>query len=194
MAKNNRQGKAKIWDERAIKKMRSLLPKGHHRLIFEIGLYTGERIGAIVQLKVSDVYNHNGKVLDTINFGGSTRKSSKHGQAKTRQIFIHDDLKLHLDHYDHPDSGYLFPSWANDGHITPRAIDKMWRSIFAQAGLVGYSTHSSRHWIINKMRSNGVDTSTIADAMAIDVATVRNYLRYDPNRAKNAIASIRIAA
>ena len=106
----------------------------------------------------------------------------------------HDDLKLHLEHYDRPDSGYLFPSWANFGHITTRGVDKMWRSIFWQAGLVGYSTHSSRHWIINKMRSNGIDTSTIADAMGIDVATVRNYLRYDEIRTRNAIASIKVAA
>ena len=193
MAKNNRKGKAKVWDERAIRKMRSLLPAGHHRLIFEIGLYTGERIGAIVQLKVSDVYDSAGKVLDMITFAGSTRKSSKHGQAKTRQIFVHDDLRLHLASYNCSNEGYLFPSRAHFGHITARAIDKMWRGIFVQAGLIGYSTHSSRHWIINKMRSNGVDTSTIADAMAIDVATVRNYLRYDPERAKNAIASIRVA-
>ena len=43
-------------------------------------------MGAIVQLKVSDVYDSAGKVRDSITFAGSTRKSSKHGRANTRQI------------------------------------------------------------------------------------------------------------
>jgi integrase/recombinase XerD len=193
MAKNNRLGKASIWDEAAIKKMRSLLPKNHHRAIFEVGLYTGERIGAIVQLRYSDVYDARGAVLETITYAGATRKSSRHGQAQTRQIFIHRDLKLFLEHYDHPLQGYLFPSPTKcDRHISARAVDKLWRKIFAETGLSGYSTHSSRHWLINRLRSNGIDTSTIADALAIDVGTVRNYLRYDANRTMNAINSITI--
>ncbi len=194
MAKNNRQGKAKIWDDRAIKKMRQHLPNNWHRLIFEIGLHTGERIGAIVQLKVSDVYDAEGNVLETITFAGSTRKASVHGQAATRQIFIHDELKYYLENYNSPSQGYLFPSGSESGHITRRAVDKYWRGIFKICGLVGYSTHSSRHYIINKLDDARIGITTIADALCIDPATVRNYLRYKGGRAQKAIASIKIAA
>ncbi|HEY9767373.1 MAG TPA: hypothetical protein V6C71_02555 [Coleofasciculaceae cyanobacterium] len=41
----------------------ALLNTLQQRLIFEILLWTGERMGAIVQLKVGDVYDKNGKVL-----------------------------------------------------------------------------------------------------------------------------------
>lgn len=194
MVKNNRKGKAAIWTDLAIKKMRLNLPNNWHRLIFEIGLHTGERIGAIIQLKVSDIYDPQGNVLDTITFAGSTRKSSVHGQAATRQIFIHEDLKFHLENYQPPQDGYLFPSRSKCGHITRKAIDKCWRGIFKQCGLVGYSTHSSRHYIINKLDDAGFNGTTIADALCIDPGTVRSYLRYKGDRAKKAIASIKIAA
>ena len=194
MPKNNRQGKSAIWTERAIAIMRSLLPNNWHRLIFEISLYTGERMGAIVQLKVKDIYDREGNVLKTITFAGSTRKASVHGEAATRQIFIHNDLRQHLENYQPPESGYLFPSWSKFGHITRKAVDKYWRGIFEKCKLTGYSTHSSRHFIINKLDDAGFGITTIADALCIHPNTVRSYLRYKGGRAQKAIASIKIAA
>ena len=189
--KNNRSGKAKVWTDVVIKKMRSQLKSLQQRLIFEIGLCTGERIGAIVQLRVSDVYGNDGKVLDTITFPGRTRKSSKHGIAATRQIFIHDHLRTILENYRHATSGYLFPSSSSSsGHITTKAVDKYWRNILNEAGYEGYSTHSNRRWVINKLREAGTEISLIAEAMAINVSTVKKYLDENPIACKSAIASL----
>ncbi|MEL6437858.1 MAG: hypothetical protein AAFQ80_01185 [Cyanobacteria bacterium J06621_8] len=110
MPKNNREGKAAIWTPSVIAYMRKNLICPRQRLIFEILLWTGERMGAIVQLRVSDVYDSNGQVREQITFSGKTRKGSKHGAASTRQIFIHDVLRQHLAHYTPPTSGYLFDS------------------------------------------------------------------------------------
>ncbi len=193
--KNNRQGKAAIWTSTVIRQMRSRLGIPHQRLIFEIGLFTGERIGAIVQLKVSDVYKSNGRVNEYITFGSATRKSSKHGRADTRQIFVHDDLRHHLEQYHNhePKQGYLFPSErSRTGHITTRAVDDYWRKIFNDYGYSGFSTHSSRRWVINQLRKNGTEISIIAETMAIDVATVRKYLDEDPVMCKRAIATLTV--
>lgn len=193
MAKVNRHGKAKIWSKPVIKLLRSRLKTQRQRLIFEVSLFTGERMGAIVQLKVSDVYDSRGKVCETITFGSGTRKSSKHGLAATRQIYIHPALKVHLDNYQHPESGYLFPSPRDTTkHITARAVDDYWRRILTEHGYYGYSTHSSRRWVINKLRSAGIEIVTIAETMAIDIATVRKYLDEDPVACKNAISTLSI--
>ena len=88
--KNNRSGKANIWTPHVINLMRKKLNSPAQKLIFEISLYTGERMGAIVQLKVGDVYQSDGTPQKFITFRSSTRKASKHGQAKTRQVLIHD--------------------------------------------------------------------------------------------------------
>lgn len=192
--KNNRKGKANCWTKNVIKKLRSRLANNlQQRLIFEISLWTGERMGAIVQLQVSDVYGSDGKVLETITFGSATRKSSKHGRAQTRQIFIHDDLRDHLRAYTPPTHGYLFPSERSvSGHITTRAVDKLWRSILADYGYQGYSTHSSRRWVINSLRQAGIEIVNIAEAMAIDIATVRRYLDTDPVACRNAILTLSV--
>lgn len=193
MAKVNRQGKAKIWSKPVIKLLRQQLKTPQQRLIFEVSLYTGERMGAIVQLKVSDVYDQRDKVRETITFGSHTRKASKHGLAQTRQIYIHPSLKVHLENYGHNRSGYLFKSdRGSSGHITARAVDDYWRRILTEHGYYGYSTHSSRRWVINMLRKAGVEIVTIAECLAIDVATVRKYLDDDPVACKNAIATLSI--
>lgn len=193
MAKNNRQGKAAVWTPKTIALLRRELKTPRQRLAFEISLWTGERMGAIVQLKVSDVYDDRGKVRETINFGGRTRKSSKHGIALTRQIFIHDVLRNELSRYNPPGSGYLFCSHVSrSGHITARSVDDYWRRILTSHGYYGFSTHSSRRWVINKLRQAGIGLVTISEAMAISIATVRKYLDDDPVACKNAIATLSV--
>jgi integrase/recombinase XerD len=194
MAKVNRQGKAKIWSKPVIKLLRSRLATPPQRLIFEISLFTGERMGAIVQLKVSDVFEEGGKVRETITFGSASRKSSRHGLASTRQIYIHPHLKVHLENYScHRGSNFLFPSPRDTTkHITARAVDDYWRRILTEHGYYGYSTHSSRRWVINQLRKTGIEIVTIAETMAIDIATVRKYLDEDPTACKHAIATLTV--
>ncbi len=194
MAKNNRSGQAAIWDANVIKKLRSRLTSPKQRLIFEISLWTGERMGAITQLKVSDVYDAKGKVLSTITFAPSSRKASKHGQGSTRQIPIHPDLKVFLEQYQAPEQGYLFPSQSLSGHITRRGVDDYWRRHLKDMGYSGFSTHSSRRWVINKLRKAGTEISIIAETMRLNVNTVRRYLDDDPVACQKAIATLDIAA
>ncbi|MEY2833397.1 MAG: hypothetical protein RLZZ574_2656 [Cyanobacteriota bacterium] len=189
--KNNGFGQAAIWTPQIIRKMRSRLKSPVQRLIFEISLYTGERMGAITQLLVSDIYDKKGLVLDTITFAANTRKATKHGAATTRQVAVHPDLRLTLENYTPPSlQGYLFKSNSPRGHISLRAVDKYWRAIFNELGLSGFSTHSSRRWVINSLRSSGIEIVTIAETMGMNINTVRHYLDNDPRECKRAIATL----
>ena len=189
--KNHGKGQAAIWTPQIIRKMRSRLVSPQQRLIFEISLFTGERMGAITQLRVSDVYAQNGRTLDTITFASHTRKSTKHGVAATRQVAVHPDLRFYLEAYTPPTQGYLFPSSNSQvGHISLRAVDKYWRAIFNELGLCGYSTHSSRRWVINSLRQAGIEIVTIAEVMGMNVNTVRHYLDHDPRECQRAIATL----
>ena len=107
--------------------------------------------------------------------------------------FIHDVLRNHLIHYNPPRNGYLFPSdVSTSGCITTRSVDDMWRRILSEHGYTGYSTHSSRRWVINQMRKSGIEIVTIAEAMAINVATVRKYLDEDLIACQKAIATLSV--
>jgi integrase/recombinase XerD len=188
--KNNRKGQAAIWTTQLIKQMRSRLKSPTQRLIFEISLYTGERMGAICQLRVVDVYDQNGKILGTITFAGSSRKATKHGLAATRQVAVHPDLIYYLENFQHQSEGYLFPTNSRAGHISYNAVDCYWRQILGELGVSGYSTHSSRRWVINQLRKAGVSIVTIAETMGMSISTVRHYLDNNPVDCARAIATL----
>lgn len=189
MAKKN--GQAAIWDSNVIKKLRSRLTSDKQRLIFEISLFTGERMGAITRLKVSDVYDTTGNVREYIFFAGATRKSTRWGTAKDRRVKIHDDLRVFLKQYRQPKSGYLFPSSSKFGHITVRGVDDYWRRRFNDMGFTGFSTHSSRRWLINQLGKT-TKIHIIAEIMAMNITTVRHYLDDDPEACDLAIATLSV--
>ena len=49
--KNKGYGKAAIFNSRDVEKIRKAFTVSHHRCIFEIALYTGERMGADCTVK-----------------------------------------------------------------------------------------------------------------------------------------------
>lgn len=149
-------------------------------------------MGAITQLRVSDLYAENGRVLDTITFDANSRKSTKHGLAATRQVAIHPELRYHLERYSPPATGFLFPTNSKSGHIERRAVDKYWRKILTDLGVSGFSTHSSRRWVINSLRKAGIEIVTIGEAMGMNINTVRHYLDQDPKEAARAIATLSV--
>lgn len=196
--KNNRCGKAAIFKQRDIEKIRKTFT-GHHRCIFEIALYTGERMGAITQLKVADVYIDpvNRVLHDVITFASNTRKKRPDGTAQTRQVPLHPDLRDFLLNYVPPHKGYLFPSNKNkqvSKHITRQAIDKYWRRQFVKLNLDrrGFSTHSCRRWLITQLARNGVDVKTIQQITGHkSIPVLLEYIETDEKTISRALGTIR---
>lgn len=191
MAKNNRHGQAAILTNADFAKIRKSFRSEHHRLIFDIARWTGERWGAIVQLQVGDVYENPVLSLPRaeITFTARTRKAAPGGQRKTRQCPVHPELQAILAAYDPPLSGYLFPS--GQGHISWSAADKAFRSAIVKAGLStrGISTHSTRRSFITALSRLGIDVKTLqAITGHQDVKALLRYVEVDPDTVKRAIA------
>ena len=191
--KNNRFGKAAIFTSDEIIKIRKAMGNlTQHRAIFEIALLTGERIGAILQLTVSDVFANDGSLQSQINFKARTRK----GKSQTRQVEIHPDLASFLRAYTPPKDGYLFPG-LNDSHITYNAIYLYWKEIFSRCNLAhrGFSCHSTRRWFITQLVANGTDIATVKDITGHkNTGVLLGYVAEDKQRRLNALANIQVAA
>jgi integrase/recombinase XerD len=159
--KLNHHGQAEPLKFPEYKKLRNgfLIPS--HQLLLDIAYYTGERWGAILRLRVSDVYSSpvNRKIYADITFRKSTRKDNA-----TRQCPIADALRLRLENYQPPTDGYLFPSPLVLGqHLSDRAADAVFRRAIDRAGLsgLGYSTHSTRRGLINRLHDAGTSIKVI---------------------------------
>lgn len=162
-----------------------------HHLLFDIARYTGERWGAIVQLRRLDVFDERGKVLQQITFRSSTRKADTSGKRTTRQVPIHPTLGELLATY--PVDGHsvwLFPG-DGDNHLTLRAADLMLRRAIQRVNLEhkGYCTHSTRRTFITRLWESGVDIHTIQIITGHkDLKSLIRYIEADPKRIERAIA------
>ena len=201
--KNNRHGKAEIFLPEDIRKIRRAVSIPHHRCIFEVALFTGERMGAIVQLTVEDVYQDPARSIphDMITFQARTRKARPGGTRETRQIPLHPELKSYLESYKPPLEGYLFPGRATKTnlltpkHITYNAVQKFWKTLFAGLGIDyrGYSTHSSRRWLITNLVRNGTDIKTVQTITGHkNVNVLLGYVGADTQVCKNALAAVTV--
>jgi integrase/recombinase XerD len=175
-------------------KIRKQLPP-NHRLILDIGYFTGERWGAIVQLRVSDLYQQDGRTpLDEITYRAKTRKASPTGERKTRTIHIHSQLRDILSSYHPPRNGWLFPA-GNDPtrHISLDVASHALSRAIARAGLShkGFSTHSTRRTMITNLVNRGVGLTTVqAITGHRSIQVLQGYVENDPNTVRRAIESI----
>ena len=159
--KLDRHGKATPLEFADYIKLRDGFTLEHYRTILDIGYYTGERWGAILRLQVCDLYVDPARRLPhrDITFRKNTRKDKQ-----TRQCPIARALALRLKTYNPPLDGYLFPSPDLAGmHLSDRSADAALRRAIQRCGMsgLGYSTHSTRRGLIDRMHQAGTSLKVI---------------------------------
>ena len=192
--KNNRNGQSGLLSDNDYSKLRKQIKSRKYKLLLDLAWYTGERWGALVQLRIEDVYNPDGSPREYITFRASTRKASPDGKRQTRQIPVHEILAEALRGYKpEENSPWLFPNREGDGPITVRWADKILRAAVERSGLeaLGISTHSTRRSFITKLHRAGVDVYTIQKITGHqDVKALGRYVEIDSDRVKGAIATL----
>ncbi len=164
-----------------------------HLLILSLLRYTGERIGAVVQVEVMDVYANPfvSKPRPTILYKSHTRKQSGGTAADSHEVPVSRALHLELARYKPPKYGYLFPSPQNlERHISVSNCDKWFRRGLRKAGLDrrGFSLHSPRRTLATKLSEEGVPLSTIRSITGHQsLSSLQRYIDVDDRSKKAAV-------
>ncbi|MDZ8023580.1 MAG: site-specific integrase [Nostoc sp. DedQUE11] len=202
--KNDREGQAAILTNADYSKIRNKIRSRKYKLLFDIAWYTGERWGAIVKLRVADVYNDDGTPREYINFRARTRKASPKAKAqnadkpksqrKNRQVPVHPVLgELLLSYKPDSDCPWLFPCRTFDKPITLRWADDILRAAVEKAGLSakGISTHSTRRTFITNLADKGINLATIKKITGhTDLKVLSRYIEVSDEDVKRAIATL----
>jgi integrase/recombinase XerD len=192
--KNNRNGQAAVLTDADYSKIRKQIRSQKYKLLLDLAWYTGERWGALVKLKLLDVYNADGTPRDYINFRARTRKATPKGIRQTRQVPVHETLAELLAAYQPlPGSVYLFPSREPDKPMGLRAADQILRTSVERAGLSakGISTHSTRRSFITKLAKRGISLATIKKATGhTDLKVLSRYIEVSDEDVRQAISTL----
>jgi len=162
-----------------------------HRLILDVAYFTGERWGAILQLRVGDVYEdaRSRSPRNQITFKAQTRKDKV-----TRQVPVCQKLRTILKGYQPEgcEDDWLFPSLVNpENSLSMRAIDNAFRRAIAKARLdgLGYSTHSTRRGFITQLHEKGVSVKVIQSITGHkSLACLSRYIDVSERQRESAIA------
>jgi len=161
-----------------------------HKLFLAFAWYTGERPEAILSIDVKHVYEDVARrePRDTVIYPSSNRKDKC-----TREVPSHWALKLMLNAYQPPKSGFLFPSLCKvDKHLSRQAIDKAFRRAVKKAGLQnkGFSLYSARRGFITKLNEQGYDIKVIQKLTGHkSINSLIRYIDVTDEQLKNAIAN-----
>lgn len=193
--KNNRHGKASVLSKEDYSKIRKQIRSKKYKLLIDIAWFTGERIGALCQLKISDCYDDNLKPRELINFQARTRKASPTGKNRTRQLKMHSTLLEALQGYtpSTETSDYVFHDRSGDSHISPRWADKILRAAVERAGLEakGISWHSFRRTFATRLHKAGVSIFVISKMLDhSDVRTTQEYIDVFSDQIEGAIEAL----
>ena len=200
--KNDREGQAAVLTYADCSKIRTQIKSRKYKLLFDLAYYTGERWGALVQLRVSDVYNENGTPREYINFRARTRKAKPNSKRKAqdkvlrknRQVPVHPVLKeVLLAYKPESDSLWLFPGRQQEKPITLRWADAILRAAVDKAGLSakGISTHSTRRTFITNLANKGINLAMIKKITGhTDLKVLSAYIEVSDDDVKSAIATL----
>ncbi|MBE9202119.1 MULTISPECIES: site-specific integrase [unclassified Nodularia (in: cyanobacteria)] len=191
--KNDRSGKAAVLTDNDYSKLRRNIKSLKYKLLLDLAWYTGERWGALVQLRVSDVYDGNGIPRDVITFRAVTRKKRPDGTAETRQVPVHPILFENLRSFAPGASPWLFPNRGGDKCVTWRNVYAVFMKAVENSGLTakGISTHSTRRSFITKLYKNGVGVATIKRITGHrDFKSLEGYIEIDSDEIKGAINTL----
>lgn len=155
--KINRSGQAQPLTKAEFGKVLQSFTNGQHRLIFALCWYTTERPGAILKLRVEQVYRDPVKKqpLNVLVIPGRIRKD-----RATREVPVSTALAWELRNYQPPAAGPLFPGRAGEG-LSFGAYQKALYVKFDELGMKGYSTYSTRRGALTELGRAGLSLRRI---------------------------------
>lgn len=162
---------AKVLSEKEFKQLMSVVAASTHgqrnRMALMLSHYAGLRVGEISHLKVIDVVNEGGQILDQIHLNPAYTKG-KIG----RTIFVNTRLSKELKKYLRGLSD-LGPRYcAQDaplirsqkgGPFSPNSLCQLMCDLYTRAGIRGASSHSGRRGFITKLAHSGVSAKVIME-------------------------------
>lgn len=161
-----------------------------NRAMILLTFYCGMRIGEVVSLRIADVLNEQGEVLDEIKLSATQTKGSK-----TRTVHVPIRMRKELKAYVQgvkfrTQADFLFKTQKSK-HFTSNTATQLLQRIYERAGLIGATSHSGRRTFITELANKGVSVRVLATlAGHSSIATTQRYIDINDDMLKKAVELI----
>jgi len=157
---------AKLLTDAEFKRLTAVInslryPTRNHTII-ALSFYAGLRACEIAELKVSDVFDPDGNVKDTIYLSSSQTKGSD-----SCTVLVNSKLQKQLvkyaaqypQHVKKSDAKLIFS--AKRRGFSAQTIVNLFQRLYASAGIPGASSHSGRRQFVTKLADQGINARLV---------------------------------
>lgn len=161
-----------------------------NRTMILLTFYCGMRIGEVVSLRIADVINEQGEVLDEIKLAATQTKGNK-----ARTVHVPERMQKELKSYiaglkSHAHTDFLFRTQKSK-RFSSNSATQLLQRIYERCGLAGATSHSGRRTFITELANKGVSVRVLAElAGHSSIATTQRYIDINDDMLKKAVELI----
>jgi len=184
---------AKLLTDTEFKRLTAVInslryPTRNHTIV-ALSFYAGLRACEIAALTVSDVYDPDGNVKDTIYLSASQTKGSD-----SCTVLVNSKLQRQLSKYaaQYPqhvkksDAKLIFS--AKRRGFSAQTIVNLFQRLYVSAGIQGASSHSGRRQFVTKLADQGINARLVQTlARHKHLSTTQRYIDVNENALRNAV-------
>ena len=163
-------------------------PTRNHTIV-ALSFYAGMRACEIASLNVSDVFDGNGEVRDTIQLTSSQTKGNDAGTVLVSKRLAEQLKKFgsqYKSHVNRIDAPLIFS--AKGGGFNAQTIINLFQKLYKEAGIIGASSHSGRRQFVTELADKGINARVIqALARHKHLNTTMRYIDINENKMRSAI-------
>lgn len=183
---------AKTLTRQQIKIALAVVAHGRHpkrnRLMLLLSHWAGMRVGEIAALRITDVIDSNGRVIDEIRLEAVQTKG-----GSPRTVTLPEKLRVELTSYIyslHPitvDRPLVYSQKSRKG-FKANSLGQEFKKIYIKAGIKGATSHSGRRTFITNLANKGVGARVLQSlAGHKSMATTQRYIDVNDGMKKAAV-------
>lgn len=193
---------AKVLSEKEVRKVLLYIASRQHnsrnRAMFVVLNATGMRVGELAALRLCDVLNPTGEIVDEIRLSANQTKGSR-GRVVVLNQKAQEEIKNYLQtRFKLKDlkavtmtdtTRALFTTQKNPNRgFTASTLAQHFHYMYKNAGIMGASSHSSRRSFITKLSEMGVSVRVLMDlAGHRSLAVTQKYIESNPKLMRTAV-------
>jgi len=161
-----REGKAKVLSSEELKRLLIVASSGQfgvrNQAIVYCSFGLGLRAKEIAALTIGDVGDDNGQLLDEISLKRSMTKGEKQRHVYLSNKKVRNALQNHLDYLSAPKPHQPLFQTQRRSRFTANILQKWFKTLYDNAGIVGASSHSGRRTFITRLIEQGIDIKAVS--------------------------------
>jgi len=194
---------AKVLTEKEVRKVLLFIASRKYstrnRAMFVLLNQTGMRVGELANLRISQVINQYGEIVEEIRLAPDQTKGSR-GRTVVLSVKAQEEIKSYLHTRFKLNnllavtmtdtSRALFTTQKNPSRgFTPSTLAQHFHYMYKGAGIIGASSHSSRRTFLTTLSEMGVSVRVLMDlAGHRSLSVTQKYLDSNPALARKAVS------